>query len=79
MGRRARALANSTLWHRSWAAAALPIATLAWVVAPWLADRLEGPASRVSPGFQRTRRGYFDRATFYWRRWVADDVGRERG
>jgi len=26
-----------------WAAAALPMAFLAWVVAPWLADRLEGP------------------------------------
>jgi uncharacterized protein len=28
-----------------WAAAALPMAALAWVVAPWLADRLEGPAT----------------------------------
>jgi membrane protease YdiL (CAAX protease family) len=27
-----------------WAAAALPMAFLAWVVAPWLADRLEGPS-----------------------------------
>ena len=26
-----------------WAAAALPMAALAWVVAPWLADRLDGP------------------------------------
>ena len=26
-----------------WAAAAIPMAALAWVVAPWLADRLEGP------------------------------------
>ncbi len=26
-----------------WAAAALPMAFLAWVVAPWLADRLHGP------------------------------------
>jgi len=26
-----------------WAAAALPMAFLAWVLAPWLADRLEGP------------------------------------
>jgi CAAX protease family protein len=28
-----------------WAAAALPMAVLAWVVAPWLADRLDGPAA----------------------------------
>ena len=28
-----------------WAAAALPMATLAWVVAPWLADRLDGPVA----------------------------------
>jgi len=28
-----------------WAAAALPMAALAWVVAPWLADRLEGPVA----------------------------------
>lgn len=28
-----------------WAAAALPMATLAWVVPPWLADRLSGPAA----------------------------------
>jgi membrane protease YdiL (CAAX protease family) len=28
----------------TWAAAALPMATLAWVVAPWLAARLGGPA-----------------------------------
>jgi hypothetical protein len=26
-----------------WAAAALPMAALAWVVAPWVADRLDGP------------------------------------
>jgi uncharacterized protein len=26
-----------------WAAAALPMAALAWIVAPWLADRLGGP------------------------------------
>jgi uncharacterized protein len=26
-----------------WAAAALPMAALAWVVAPWFADRLDGP------------------------------------
>src|SRR5215212_9884457 len=26
-----------------WAAAALPMAALAWVVAPWLTDRLDGP------------------------------------
>jgi CAAX protease family protein len=26
-----------------WAAAALPMAFLAWVLAPWLADRLDGP------------------------------------
>jgi len=26
-----------------WAAAALPMAFLAWVAAPWLADRLDGP------------------------------------
>jgi membrane protease YdiL (CAAX protease family) len=26
-----------------WAAAALPMAFLAWVLAPWIADRLEGP------------------------------------
>jgi uncharacterized protein len=26
-----------------WAAAAIPMAALGWVVAPWLADRLEGP------------------------------------
>src|SRR5215212_1134090 len=26
-----------------WAAAALPMAALAWVVAPWLAGRLDGP------------------------------------
>jgi membrane protease YdiL (CAAX protease family) len=28
-----------------WAAAALPMAVLSWVVAPWLADRLEGPGA----------------------------------
>ena len=28
-----------------WAAAALPMATLAWVVAPWLAGRLGGPVA----------------------------------
>jgi hypothetical protein len=28
----------------TWAAAALPMAALAWIVAPWLADRLSGPA-----------------------------------
>ena len=28
----------------TWAAAALPMAVLAWIVAPWLADRLSGPA-----------------------------------
>ncbi len=28
-----------------WAAAALPMAVLSWVVAPWLADRLNGPAA----------------------------------
>ena len=28
-----------------WAAAALPVAALAWVVAPWLADQLDGPAA----------------------------------
>jgi hypothetical protein len=28
-----------------WAAAALPMAVLAWVVAPWLADGLSGPAA----------------------------------
>src|SRR5215203_7562271 len=28
-----------------WAAAALPMGALAWVVAPWLADRLDGPAA----------------------------------
>ena len=28
-----------------WAAAALPMAVLAWVVAPWLADRLDGPVA----------------------------------
>ncbi len=28
-----------------WAAAALPMAALAWLVAPWLADRLDGPAA----------------------------------
>jgi membrane protease YdiL (CAAX protease family) len=28
-----------------WAAAALPMAALAWVVAPWLADRLNGPSA----------------------------------
>ena len=28
-----------------WAAAALPMAALSWVVAPWLADRLNGPAA----------------------------------
>jgi membrane protease YdiL (CAAX protease family) len=27
-----------------WAAAALPMAFLAWIVAPWLADRLDGPS-----------------------------------
>jgi uncharacterized protein len=27
-----------------WAAAALPMAFLAWVLAPWLADRLDGPS-----------------------------------
>jgi uncharacterized protein len=27
-----------------WAAAALPMAFLAWIAAPWLADRLDGPA-----------------------------------
>src|SRR4051794_29763853 len=27
-----------------WAAAALPMAFLAWVFAPWLADRLDGPS-----------------------------------
>jgi hypothetical protein len=27
-----------------WAAAALPMALLAWVTAPWLAGRLDGPA-----------------------------------
>jgi hypothetical protein len=26
-----------------WAAAALPMAALAWIVAPWVADRLDGP------------------------------------
>jgi hypothetical protein len=26
-----------------WAAAALPMAALAWVVAPWVAERLDGP------------------------------------
>ena len=26
-----------------WAAAALPMAALAWIVAPWVADRLGGP------------------------------------
>src|SRR5215203_4364169 len=26
-----------------WAAAAIPMAALAWVVAPWVADRLDGP------------------------------------
>lgn len=30
---------------RIWAAAALPMAALAWVVAPWFADRLDGPAA----------------------------------
>lgn len=28
-----------------WAAAALPMAALAWVVSPWLAGRLDGPAA----------------------------------
>jgi membrane protease YdiL (CAAX protease family) len=28
-----------------WAAAALPMAALAWVVAPWLASRLDGPVA----------------------------------
>jgi membrane protease YdiL (CAAX protease family) len=28
-----------------WAAAALPMGLLAWVVAPWLADRLDGPSA----------------------------------
>src|SRR5215204_3564632 len=28
-----------------WAAAAVPMAVLAWVVAPWLADRLDGPVA----------------------------------
>src|SRR5215207_967162 len=28
-----------------WAAAALPMAALAWVVAPWLAGRLDGPVA----------------------------------
>jgi uncharacterized protein len=28
-----------------WAAAALPMAALVWVVAPWLADRLDGPVA----------------------------------
>src|SRR5215217_4190538 len=28
-----------------WAAAALPMAALAWVVAPWVADRLDGPVA----------------------------------
>jgi membrane protease YdiL (CAAX protease family) len=28
----------------TWAAAALPMGALAWIVAPWLADRLSGPA-----------------------------------
>ena len=28
-----------------WAAAAIPMAVLAWVVAPWLADRLDGPVA----------------------------------
>ncbi len=28
-----------------WAAAALPMAVLSWVVAPWLADRLDGPGT----------------------------------
>ncbi|MBT8224632.1 MAG: hypothetical protein HKP61_06995, partial [Dactylosporangium sp.] len=27
-----------------WAAAALPMGLLAWVVAPWLADRLDAPS-----------------------------------
>src|SRR5829696_4888706 len=30
-----------------WAAAALPMGALAWVVAPWLAERLDGPAPLV--------------------------------
>ena len=29
----------------AWAAAALPMAALAWVVAPWLADAFEGPSA----------------------------------
>jgi membrane protease YdiL (CAAX protease family) len=29
----------------TWAAAALPMAALAWLVAPWLAHRLDGPAA----------------------------------
>ena len=28
-----------------WAAAALPMAALAWVVAPWFAERLGGPVA----------------------------------
>lgn len=28
-----------------WALAAIPMGTLAWVVAPWVADRLDGPAA----------------------------------
>jgi uncharacterized protein len=28
-----------------WAAAALPMAFLSWIVAPWLADRFDGPAA----------------------------------
>jgi membrane protease YdiL (CAAX protease family) len=30
---------------RTWAAAALPMAALAWLVAPWLAHRLDGPTA----------------------------------
>jgi hypothetical protein len=38
-----------------WAAAALPMAALAWVVAPWIADRLEGPATLIRALLLRPR------------------------
>lgn len=40
-------IAQYTRWQvlGVWAAAALPMALLSWVVAPWLAGRLDGPAA----------------------------------